>query len=197
AGAVGRHVPRSRQGLSITMSDPSTRLANTRVLPADIVVSRDPDGTIRARSPHPLNRYPERLTDRLDYWAGATPNRPFLAERDHRGEWRHLTYVDARRRARRLAQAFIARKLSADRTIVILSGNSIAHALVALGAMYCGVPYAPAAPAYSLLVNDRRTLKRLVETMRPGLVFADDGPSFEAALGDIIDPSIEIVTAVP
>jgi feruloyl-CoA synthase len=49
----------------------SEALADARVLPADIVVTRDADGTIRARSPHPLGPYPERITDRLDYWAGA------------------------------------------------------------------------------------------------------------------------------
>ena len=37
-----------------------------------------------------------------------------------------------------------------DRPIVILSGNSVDHGLLALGAMYAGVYYAPIAPAYSL-----------------------------------------------
>lgn len=175
----------------------SEALADARVLPADIVVTRDADGTIRARSPHPLGPYPERITDRLDYWAGATPHRPFLAQKTADGCWRYLTYADARRRALRLAQAFIDRQLSADRPIVILSGNSIEHALVALGAMYCGVPYAPAAPAYSLLVRDRTTLRRLVGMMTPGLVFADDGAPFAPALADIADGSFEVVTVTP
>ena len=48
--------------------------------------------------------------------------------------------------------------------------------------MYCGVPYAPVAPAYSLLVRELTTLRAIVDTMRPALVFADDGPLFERAL---------------
>jgi feruloyl-CoA synthase len=179
------------------LTERAEALKGTRVLPADITVSRDTDGTIRARSPHPLGPYPQRLTERLDYWAGATPNRPFLAERDRTGAWRYLTYADARRRVRRIAQALVARHLSIDRTIVILSGNSIEHALVALASMYVGVPYAPAAPAYSLLVQDHSTLRRLIETMRPGLVFADDGPTFEDALRAVVDDSIEVVTITP
>ena len=177
--------------------DPTNALKHARVLPADVVVSREADGTIRARSPHPLGPYPGRITDRLDYWAGATPHRPFLAERDSTGAWRFLTYADARTRVRRVGQALLNRKLSADRTVVILSGNSINHAVVALAAMYVGVPYAPAAPAYSLLVRDHRTLARLVDTMRPGVVFADDGPGFEPALRDIVSDEFEIVTATP
>ena len=179
------------------MQDPAAALRDARVLPADIVVGREPDGTIRARSPHPLGPYPVRLTDRLDYWAGATPNRPFLAQRDDRRAWRYVTYAETRTRARRLAQAFIDRGLSAERTIVILSGNGIEHALVALGAMYAGVPYAPAAPAYSLLVRDHATLRRLIAAMSPGLVFADDGPQYASALAGIADGSFEIVTCVP
>ena len=70
------------------------------------------------------------------------------------GAWKRLTYREARTRVRRIAQALLDRRLSTDRTVLILSGNSIEHALLALAAMYAGVPYAPVAPAYSLLVND-------------------------------------------
>ena len=176
---------------------PDDALKNVRVLPADIVVTRDGDGTIRARSPHPLGPYARRLTERLDYWAAATPHRPFLAERDDTGAWRFLTYHDARTRVRRLAQALLDRRLSADRTVVILSGNSIEHALLALAAMYVGVPYAPVATAYSLLVKDHATLARVIDIMQPGLVFADDGARFESALRDVSTASIEVVTSTP
>jgi feruloyl-CoA synthase len=170
---------------------------DTRVLPADVIVERQTDGTIRARSPHALGPYPERLTDRLNDWALEAPDRPFLAARAADGAWRHLTYADAHRRVRSVAQALLTRRLSNDRTVVILSGNSIEHAVVALGAMYCGVPYAPVAPAYSLQVRDRTALARLCAVMRPGLVFADDGPAFEPALRDVVHGDVEIVTSVP
>src|SRR6476646_2272356 len=161
---------------------PRDPFKDARVLPPDVVVRRDPDGTIHARSPHPLGPYPERLTEKLDFWAATAPERCFLAERDAEGVWTRLTYGEARTRVRRIAQALTARRLSTDRTVLILSGNSIQHALLALAAMYAGVPYAPAAPAYSLLVDDHGTLGALVETMRPGLIFAADGVAFEPAL---------------
>ncbi len=168
-----------------------------RVLPADMLFEQAADGTIRARSPHPLGPYPERITDRLEHWATTAPDRTFLAERDDQGDWRRLTYAGARGRVRHLAQSFINRGLSADRAIVILSGNSIEHALVALAAMYCGVPYAPVAPAYSLAVREFGTLRALLETMRPGLVFADNGARFERALGCVAAHDVEIVTSTP
>ena len=55
---------------------------------------------------------------------------------------------------RRIAQALLDRKLSGQRPIVILSGNSIEHGLLALAAMYTGVLYTPIAPAYSLQARD-------------------------------------------
>src|SRR6476661_7200732 len=126
-------------------SDRGWQLSQTQVLPPDVLVARDPDGTIRARSPHALGPYPERLTDKLNHWAAVAPDRTFLAARGADGSWRHLTYAHAHRRVRSIAQALLTRRLSRDRTIVILSGNSIDHAVVALAAMYCGVPYAPVA----------------------------------------------------
>ena len=176
---------------------PGDTFKDAGVLPPDIVVRRDPDGTIRAHSPHQLGPYPERLTEKLDFWAALAPERCFLAERDTEGAWSRLTYGEARTRVRRIAQALIDRRLSTDRTVLILSGNSREHALLALAAMYAGVPYAPAAPAYSLLVNDHSTLGKLVETMRPGLIFAGDGVAFEPALRDVAGASIEVVTSTP
>lgn len=179
------------------VTDHTSPLNTARVLPADVVITRDPDGTIRARSPHELGSYPEHITQRLDHWAAVSPDNPFLAARDAHGAWQHLTYRDALRRVRCMAQALLARHLSADRTVVILSGNSIDHALVALAAMYIGVPYAPAAPAYSLLVRDHSALRRLVTTMNAGLVFAADGEKFRDALRSIATGDMELVTTTP
>ena len=70
-------------------------LRPVRLGPADVVVERRSDGTILMRSPHPLPPFPEKLTERLDYWAKAAPDRVFLAQRDTAGEWRTLTYAQA------------------------------------------------------------------------------------------------------
>ncbi len=168
-----------------------------RIQPADVIVERDADGTIRARSPHELGEYPPTLTARLDDWARHAPDRSFLAARTPDGAWRHLTYGDARLRARRIAQALIDRELSAERPILILSGNGIEHALLALAAMYAGVPYAPVAPAYSLMVRDHSALRGLVAAMKPALVFAAEGPRFETAMRAVLPASAEIVTCDP
>jgi feruloyl-CoA synthase len=176
---------------------PPPAFRDAGVQPPDVIVERRADGVIHARSPHALGAYPDRLTDRLEHWARHAPDRTLFARRDARGVWRRLTYAATLDRVRHVAQALVDRRLSADRPVVILSGNSLEHAVVAFAAMYAGVPHAPVAPAYSLLVRDHATLRTLVASVRPGLIFADDGPRFEAALAAIAAPGIEIVTCDP
>ena len=111
------------------------------------VIDTRNDGTIYARCPIPLGPYVTCMTDRLEHWARHAPDRTFLARRGADGEWQHLTYGDALRRTRAVAQALLDRNLSADRPVIILSGNGLEHAVLALAAMHVGIPYAPLAPA--------------------------------------------------
>jgi feruloyl-CoA synthase len=175
------------------MADP----APVRIQPAETIIRRAPDGTVYATSPRQLGPYPEKLTARLDHWAAHEPDRLFLAQRGPDGEWRAITYGEARARVRALAQALIDRGLSGDRPLVILSGNSTRHALLALAAMYAGAPYAPIAPAYSLLAREYTTLKALWRSLTPGLVFVEEGRRFERALSSVAGEGHEIVSGAP
>src|SRR6202171_5523821 len=119
-----------------------------------VTIDRRADSTIYLRPKIALGDYPVRITDRLHHWAKAEPNRIFIAERDSGGGWRTITYAQLLTSARHIASALLARDLSAERPIVILSGNSIDHALMAFGALYAGIPFCPVSPAYSLVSKD-------------------------------------------
>src|SRR5688572_193163 len=147
------------------------------------------------RSRRPLGPYAVRLTDSLERWAADAPTRTFLAERGADDQWRRVSYADALTRVRSLGQALLDRRLSVERPILILSGNSIEHGLLALAAMYVGVPYAPIAPAYSLQASEFSTLRQVFERMKPGLVFAAEGALFERALKDTLLPGTELVVS--
>lgn len=153
--------------------------------PIDIVIENRNNGEIHARSPLDLGPYEASPTHWLDHWAQQAPECVFLAERPAdrvRGGWTTLTYAQARTRARAIAQALLRRGLSAERPLVILSGNSIAHALLGLGALYAGVPYAPLSPALSLASRDFVRLKSVAALLTPGLIFAEDGTLYADAL---------------
>ena len=136
-----------------------------------------------------------RLTDRLHHWASAEPNRVFMAERDAGGGWRQITYAQLLEPSRRIASALLARGLSAERPIVILSGNSVDHALIAFGALYAGIPFCPVSPAYSLISRDYGKLGFVMKLLTPGLVFADDAAKFSDALSANVSPGTEIAAS--
>src|SRR3954451_4187097 len=148
-------------------------------------IERRDDGTIYLRPKMPLREYPRRLTERLHHWAMTEPERIFMAERDGGPGGRQSTYAELLISSRRIASALIARGLSAEKPVVILSGNSIDHALIAFGALYAGIPLCPVSPAYSLISKDYGKLAYVMKLLTPGLVFADDAAKFADALANV------------
>ncbi|WP_316159135.1 MULTISPECIES: feruloyl-CoA synthase [unclassified Bradyrhizobium] len=160
-----------------------------------VTVDRRDDGTIYLRPKQPLGDYPPRITDRLHHFAKTTPERVFMAERVGPEGWRELTYAALLAASRHIASGLLARGLSPDRPVMILSGNSIDHALVAFGALYAGVPFCPVSPAYSLVSRDYGKLAYLMKLLTPGLVFVDDADKFADALVANVPEGTEIVAS--
>jgi feruloyl-CoA synthase len=173
-------------------ADVVRRTRAVRLCAPEVVIDRRADGTLYLNSPHRLDPYADRLTDRLVYWAEAAPDRAFMAERDGAG-WRAITYAEALEQARRIGEALLQKGLSAERPIVILSGNDLEHALLGLAANYVGVPYAPVSPAYSLISSDFGKLRHIVNLLTPGLVFACDGALYARAIDVVVPPDVEVV----
>ncbi len=181
-----------------SLPQPRPPLRPVKLGPADVVVERRSDGAILLRSPHALPPFPKKLTERLVHWANAAPARVFLAQRDAAGAWRTLTYAQTLAAVRAIAAALLARDLSAERPIAILSGNDIEHALLGLAAMHVGIPYAPISVPYSLLSRDFGKLKTIIDILAPGLVFAANGTAFARAIAVAVPADIEVVvTANP
>jgi feruloyl-CoA synthase len=160
-------------------------------------------GTHYLRAEQPLLPYPARMTDRLRHWAQERPQRTLFARRRREtradgtttlGDWQHVTYAEAWQTARAIAQALLARGLSAERPVLILSENSLEHALLALGCLVAGVPWVPTSPAYSLLSTDFDKLRHVWRTVTPGLVFAQDA-RYARALQAVMPATAETVLA--
>lgn len=164
-----------------------------RVASLRATFDRRPNGVIDVRSTKPLGEYPALVTDRLEYWAAHSPDRVFLAQRGSNAEWQTTTYAQALSRVRRLAQGLLAHGLSSERPLIILSGNSVEHGLLALAAMYVGVPYAPIAPAYSLAVKEFVALSYVWQNLGPAMVFVDDGAKFERPLKAVVQPETKVI----
>lgn len=142
-----------------------------------------------------LKPYAKRMTDHLIHWAKQTPTQTLFAQRDpNRGEeWSRVSYEQALDAARRIGQALLDRGLNQDHPLVILSENSVAHALLALGAMYAGIAFCPVSPAYALVSKDYEKLAHVLNTLTPGLVFASDWTRFQAPIEALVDSAVEVV----
>ena len=154
-------------------------------------------GTHYLKADQDLQAFPERLTDRLQHWAHIKPNQTLFARRvkladGNLGDWRHITYAEAWNTARKIAQGLINRGLNTERPVVILSENSLEHALLALGCMVAGVPFVPTSPPYSLISQDFDKLKHVLRTVTPGLVFASDA-RYAKAIAATVSSDMEIV----
>jgi feruloyl-CoA synthase len=156
-------------------------------------MQRSADGSILVLPDEALRPYPKVLTDRVDQWAASFPERICIAKRDASGEWRRLTYAQVADSMRRIGQAFLNRRLSADRPILILSENDLEHFLLTLAALHVGIPVVPISPSYSLLSKDFKRLGRAMNLVTPGLVFASDGARYRAAIDATVPDDTEIV----
>jgi feruloyl-CoA synthase len=146
----------------------------------------------------PLGSYARRLSDHLVHWAEAEPDRTFLARRQQlpdgkTGDWVRVSYAQALGGARRVGQALLDRGLSAERPVVILSENTLEHALMSLACLYAGIPYCPVSPAYATVSQDYDKLRHVMDTLTPGLVYAADGARYGKAIAATVGKNVEVV----
>lgn len=177
------------------MAIPSTATSLKRA-PAAVDIEDRIDGSRVLRSPLTLLPHARCIGEYLEVWARKTPERLFLAERFESG-WRQINYLDALEAVRSIAGNLLSRHLSIDRPIAILSGNSINHALLTLGAMHAGIPAAPISPAYSLMSRDHSKLREIIALMAPGLIYTADVGMFSSALSALDRSHVEVVTDSP
>jgi feruloyl-CoA synthase len=161
---------------------------NSRSLFATPAITADHrvDGSILLRSVVPLGDSARCVGDWLEHWARATPDRIFLGERANtESPWTTVSYRDAQRQVRGAASWILAQGLTAENPLVILSDNSIDHALLALGAMHAGVPVAAISAAYSLMSRDFDKLKSMIALLEPGAIYVAGAKPFASALAAI------------
>jgi feruloyl-CoA synthase len=159
----------------------------------EATASRAADGSWLLRSADPLREFPKRYTESLVRWACERPHATFLAQRDDCGGWRRLSYATALQQVEAIGISLVERGLDHERPVMILSGNTIEHALLMLAALHVGVPVAPLSPAYSLLSSDVAGVRHAVDLLTPGLVFADSGAEFAQAVRRAVPIDTEVV----
>ncbi|MCE9521922.1 MAG: AMP-binding protein [Alphaproteobacteria bacterium] len=167
------------------------------MLPPKIYSQARADGSYIIRSLYDLGPMHRSIAHLLEERAAQHPQRNFIAQRTPQGPWRFMTYGEANQRASAVAQSLLDRKLGPDAPLLILSSNSIEHAVMMLGAMKARVPVAPVSVAYSLFSQDHGKLRHVAHLTKPKMIFVDNGALYAKALKSLDLTGIEIVTVTP
>ncbi len=165
--------------------------------PPAVDLQRRADGSILLRSRHAPGPSPRSIAHLLQERAAQHPDRPWMKQRaPGHGPWRSVTYGAALAAAESIAQWLMNQGLSAADSVMVLSANSIEHALMTLGCYTAGVPIAPISPATSLLSTDYARLRHCAAVVQPQVVFAQAGAPFARAVQVLRDahPGLVLVT---
>jgi feruloyl-CoA synthase len=151
--------------------------------PPHILREDRPDGSVLLRSADPLGEHPVSVVHTFRDWVTRDPAHVLMADRaGGNGAWEELTYGEADTAARSIGEALLDMGLGPQRPLLVLSGNSTSHLLMALGALTAGIPVVPTSVAYSLQSRDHARIREIAETTCPGAVFVEDGEQFAGAL---------------
>jgi feruloyl-CoA synthase len=141
---------------------------------ADVTVTETTDGSLLLQNELPLADYPANLLTWLHQNAKKHLNRPFLQERDDESHWCGLTYAKALATVNRLSNGLVARGLTADRPIAILSENSINMALIQFAAMQVGLAVTPISYAYSVRSQTGCLIKHILDVVNASILVMSD-----------------------
>lgn len=150
--------------------------------PPQIRVDAQPDGNLLMRSACALREGPRALGVWLEQWAERDPGRSFLVQRDTTGRWQHLSYGAAMQQVRAVASWLLRNAESRPGPIVVLSDNSLEHAVLMLAGMHIGLPVAAVSTAYSLASRDHAKLGTLIAELAPAVIYVGDAEPYSAAL---------------
>ncbi|MEM1086700.1 MAG: feruloyl-CoA synthase [Pseudomonadota bacterium] len=154
-------------------------------LPQKLSVERRGDAVYLSNG-QPLKSYPGHMLEPLKYWAEHAPGRVWIAQRDPvdpaKDGWEELSYGEAWARVRALAQGFLNAGAGPDAPVMILSRNTIDHAIVMYAAMLASSPVVPVTPAYALLSQDFARLNYVDQLIEPKYIYVEDGHEYQRGL---------------
>jgi feruloyl-CoA synthase len=165
----------------------------TTFVPRDIAIDRRNDGSILLSSRIVLELKKPNLLAYLRYRSQERPDSIWISEPDRvSGNWRSITFGDARSSVDCLTQALIDLAPPSGSSMAILSANSIEHALITYAAYLAGIIVVPFTPALALQPEAAGQLQERLQRVNPSLVFVQDAQEYGRAL-TLIDPDVAVI----
>jgi feruloyl-CoA synthase len=145
------------------------------------------DGSIILRFSEALQAFDPNIPRNLLATARRQPEKTIYAQRRREpdgslGDWRHMSFGQAAGAVESIGQWLLDQGFGNRDTVLVISGNSIAHALMRLGCMAAGVTCCPISANYSLLGGKFERLRYVVGLVKPKAIFTESGGPYDAAL---------------
>lgn len=156
------------------------------------------DGSFILTSPHAPGNPPRSIGHLLEERAAAHPDRPLILQRGADRAWEGLSYGEMLSKAKGVGQWLLEHGIAASGGVMILSGNSVAHAVMMVGALLSGVKTTALSQAFSAQTSDRKKLHHCFELIGPKLIFVQRAADYSNALAGLreIDPDILVVSEI-
>lgn len=149
------------------------------------------------RGAPPATGLPDTLAEVLARQAAALGDRTLIAARDPAGDWNRISYRQASDTADRIA-GWLAEQAGPQPRILIVTGNSLAHALLSFGAAAAGVPICPVSAQYAASpTGSFGRLRHVISVLRPTIVFAEVVAPVAAALRSVLPADITLICTDP
>lgn len=155
--------------------------------PMDLHVRRDEDGSVWLRHGQSLASFEPTLLSHIRNQAEIQPDKVAYARRGPGGAvagapWQTISYGELRDQVEAIASWFQARG-ARGQVMLILTGNSLAHVLIRLGAMAAGVIVCPVSAGYVAAGGDFSRLEYVLGLVQPTYLFAESTELISAAEG--------------
>jgi feruloyl-CoA synthase len=177
-----------------SLSDPAEApFKETAFIPRDIAIERRLDGVILMSSRISVELTHPNLPSYLRYRAQERPEAIWISEPDRvNGTWSSISFAEARQCVDSLTQALLDLSLPTGKSLVILSGNSIEHAMISYAGYQAGICVVPITSVIALQPEAAAQLEDRLSRINPGLVFVQDARVYSRALG-ILGPDVRVV----
>ena len=156
---------------------------NTQFGPTKTYKKQLENAIVHFKNEQLLADFPVKITDKLVHWANTKPDHTFIGRRNPTTrDWYKLSYAETVEKVKSIAQYLLNLEFTPNETVVILSENSLEHALLALASVHIGITYTSISPPYSLVSDDFGKLKHCLELMTPKVIFAQSGKVYQKAI---------------
>ncbi len=171
----------------------------------DLIVDKHSDGSIRIKTvAEEISLGYETVIDGLEKAAREQPNKVAIAERrsgltanGEIGQWQETSFEVFFAHVNAAAEYLLNLGGGSDTPVMIISGNSVAHAVVRFAALAIGAPIVPLSENYALLgaSSGFQRLKYAESFIKPRFVFAENEAYAEAA--KVFDKDVHIISKTP